>query len=90
MQKVLSPTSHSASGGGGSTVESLVPAVQILSISRDPEAELRSHPSDPEADEEILKSINPSFFGPGKDDVEDGEVKEEFDPSLYELEVEQK
>lgn len=80
MQKVLSPTSHTPSGSGS---DSLVPAVQILPISRDPEAELRSHPSDPEADDAVLKSINPLFFGCSSSD----EASEHFDPSLYELQV---
>ncbi|CAL8147667.1 unnamed protein product [Orchesella dallaii] len=74
VSKVLSPTSHLA---GGSS-DSLVPSVPILPISRDPDAELRSHPSDPEVDNAIITSINPSFFG-----SDDGD---QFDPSLYELE----
>lgn len=39
VQKVLSPTNHS----GSSSNDSLVPALQILPISRDPEAELRRY-----------------------------------------------
>jgi len=74
VQKALSPSSHHA--GGSDNL--LVPSVhQFTPISRDPEAEVRSHPSDPEADEAILKTIDCKFFA-----CEGG-----FDPSLYELEV---
>ncbi|OXA57412.1 syndetin [Folsomia candida] len=74
VQKVLSPSSsHNHSAGVDSSF--LVPSVQqFRTINRDPEAELRSHPSDPEADDAILKTIIPSLFAT------------EVDPSLYELE----
>ena len=56
--------------------ESLFPPVKIQSVSRDSETEIRSHPSDPEADEAVLKTIEPEFF-----------TSESFDPSLYVLQV---
>jgi hypothetical protein len=77
VQKALSPSSHHHAGGGSSDSSSLVPSVQqFCPISRDPEAELRSHPSDPEADEAVLRTIDLQFF-----------TSDSFDPSLYELEV---
>lgn len=51
-------------------------AAHIQPISRDSEAELRSLPSDPEADNAVLKTIDPLFY------TSDG-----FDPSLLELQV---
>ncbi|CAG7825157.1 unnamed protein product [Allacma fusca] len=71
VQRVLSPTSPSSDGP-------LIPSADILPLTRtrDSEAELRSHPSDPETDDLILKTIDQLFF------TSDG-----FDPSLFELQV---